>query len=273
MSNIYGNTNDTTTNDITNDDIIIDETINDTNTSDTSISSSSCDEQTLMNKVNEDIINDVTISDTNTNDITNDNYKSIEQKYISYFEYLDQLLIARDKSHVDNKMFPSVQETILLYTCFLFSDIFGMDNKKLYMLDIIIINKIYIKILKHIVNTQYMINKHHNDNEQTKINSYENWKYFLEHITYEILMFHNKLYNNDIEPAPDKIMKYFSKTEEVVLYIISKYEDDIFEPYKFIYNYDKKLLPTVFFDYMEKYMEYYMNLHNINIKNDCNDTC
>ena len=271
MSNIYGNTNDSTTNDITNDDIIIDETINDTNTGDTSISSSSCDDKTFMNKVNEDIMTNATNDDTNTNDeTTNDNDKSLEQKYITYFEYLDQLLIARDKSHVDNKMFPSVQETILLYTCFLFSDIFGMDNKKLYMLDIIIINKIYIKILKHIVNTQYMINKHHNDNEQTKINSYENWKDFLEHITYEILMFHNKLYNNDIEPAPDKIMKYFSKTEEVVLYIISKYEDDIFEPYKFIYNYDKKLLPTVFFDYMEKYMEYYMNLHNIN---NGNDTC
>lgn len=268
MSNIYENTNDATTNAITNEDIM----------TDTSISSSSCDDQTLMNKVNDDIITDVTTNDdTNTSDASISSSlcddKSLEQKYISYFEYLDQLLIARNKSHVDNKMFPSVQETILLYTCFLFSDIFGMDNKKLYMLDIIIINKIYIKILKHIVNTQYMINKHHNDNEQTKINSYENWKDFLEHITYEILMFHNKLYNNDTEPAPDKIMKYFNKTEEVVLYVISKYEDDIFEPYKFIYNYDKKLLPTVFFDYMEKYMEYYMNLHNINIKNDCNDTC
>ena len=269
MSNIYENTNDATTNDITNDNQTLMDKVNEDIINDKSISSSSCDDQALMNKVNEDIITDVTNDNTNTND----NDKSLEQKYITYFEYLDQLLIARDKSHIDNKMFPSVQETILLYTCFLFSDIFGMDNKKLYMLDIIIINKIYIKILKHIVNTQYMINKHHNDNEQTKINSYENWKDFLEHITYEILMFHNKLYNNDTEPAPDKIMKYFSKTEEVVLYIISKYEDDIFEPYKFIYNYDKKLLPTVFFDYMEKYMEYYMNLHNINIKNDGNDIC
>ena len=204
----------------------------------------------------------ITINDTQSN-----NDQDIEQKYTTYFEYLDQLLIAKNKSNIDNKHFPSVQETILLYTCYLFADIFDMNNKKLYMLDIIIINKIYTKILKHIIKTQYIDNKHHKDNsinKTTQEDNYKNWKDFLESLTYEILLFHNKLYAEDKEPSPSKVIKYFNETEEIVLYIVSKYEEDIFEPFKFIYNYDKKLLPTLFFDYIEKYMDYYMNLHDIN---------
>ena len=186
------------------------------------------------------------------NDINNIINNMINDKILTYKEYLIQHNIAAEKSHIDDKIRLNGGELLLMYVCYLVANAFKLndishqaigielndDVDKFSPMDIAIINRIFIKIAD--IGYDY---KEEDRNKWLKQALFAVIETYNSFITAENV---EELFANNFQLLDNLMYNYFTLQ-------ISDRNDK--QRWEYLYDYNKHLITDQFFNYLNTYLQ------------------
>ena len=175
---------------------------------------------------------------------------SVNNNIITYSELTKQEIIAADKLHINNNDRLNSGELLLIYICYLIDNVFNINDSMLNQnnefdehpfgpLDIAIINNLYVKIAS--IGFDYE-DKH---------------KWLNEVITNIIT-----LYNSFADMNDEDINKFFTENYSILDNLLYDYfvkqtsaNDENKQRWEYLYEYNKILITSHFFKYINVYLE------------------